>query len=140
MTRGGERMARQRSTEDAVAVVRGFAAAWKTGDLDRVLSFLADDAIWENVPIEVIAGKAGIRRKLAAAFAAAKGFEWIIHETALAPSGAVLTERTDIVVLKAKTVKLRLMGVFRVERGKIALWRDYFDLRQYLSQLGDKPW
>lgn len=117
-----------------------FAAAWKTHDLDLVMGFLAEDAIWENVPIEVLAGKAGIRRKLALAFAAARGFEWIVHEAAQAPSGAILTERLDIVLLKGRRIELRLMGIFRVVDGKIALWRDYFDLKQYSSQLGVKPW
>lgn len=125
---------------DDVRVVLDFAAAWKTRDLERVMSFLDDDAIWENVPIEVIAGKAAIRRKLAAVFGAVTGFEWIVIDAARSPSGAVLTERLDVVIVNGRRVKLRLMGIFRVVDGKIALWRDYFDLQQYVGQLGAKPW
>lgn len=136
----GARKGRAKRGADDVRTVLAFAAAWKTRDLDKVMGFLADDAIWENVPIEVIAGKAAIRRKLSTVFGAATGFEWIVYEAARSPSGAVLTERLDVVIVKGKRVKLRLMGIFRVVDGRIALWRDYFDLQQYVGQLGVKPW
>ena len=47
----------------------------------------------------------------------------------------VLTERVDIFVLPHVTVELPVMGTFEVRDGKIAAWRDYFDLNQYMSQL-----
>ena len=34
-----------------------------------------------------------------------------------------------------KHVELPVMGVFVVKDGKISLWRDYFDLASYTSQL-----
>ena len=47
----------------------------------------------------------------------------------------MLTERVDIFVLPNVTIELPVMGTFEVRDGKIAKWRDYFDLNQYMSQL-----
>ncbi|MGA1053612.1 MAG: limonene-1,2-epoxide hydrolase family protein, partial [Ilumatobacteraceae bacterium] len=33
-------------------------------------------------------------------------------------------------------IVLPVMGTFEVVDGRIAVWRDYFDLNQYLQQLG----
>ena len=48
---------------------------------------------------------------------------------------AVLTERVDAFVLPNKTIELPVMGTFELRGDKIAAWRDYFDLNQYMTQL-----
>jgi limonene-1,2-epoxide hydrolase len=48
----------------------------------------------------------------------------------------VLTERTDVFVTADKNIELPVMGTFEVADGKIAAWRDYFDMNQFMSQLG----
>jgi limonene-1,2-epoxide hydrolase len=40
-----------------------------------------------------------------------------------------------VFTLANKTIELPVMGIFEVRDGKIAKWRDYFDLNQYMSQL-----
>jgi limonene-1,2-epoxide hydrolase len=47
----------------------------------------------------------------------------------------VLTERVDVFYLPNGTIELPVMGTFEVKDGKIAAWRDYFDLNQYMTQL-----
>ena len=39
-----------------------------------------------------------------------------------------MNERTDHITRDGKTTALPLMGVFEVRDGKIALWKDYFDV------------
>ena len=53
----------------------------------------------------------------------------------VADGDVVLTERVDYFVMPDKTIELPVMGAFEVRDGKIAHWRDYFDLQQYMSQL-----
>ena len=48
----------------------------------------------------------------------------------------VMTERVDVFVQPERTIELPVMGTFEVVDGKIAAWRDYFDLNQYMSQAG----
>jgi limonene-1,2-epoxide hydrolase len=47
----------------------------------------------------------------------------------------VLTERVDVFTTPTATIELPVMGTFEVVDGKIAAWRDYFDLNQFMSQL-----
>jgi limonene-1,2-epoxide hydrolase len=48
----------------------------------------------------------------------------------------VLTERLDVFRFEdGRTIELPVMGTFELREGKIAAWRDYFDLQQYVSQL-----
>ena len=52
-----------------------------------------------------------------------------------ADGNTVLTERLDIFVLPNVTIELPVMGTFELRDGKIAKWRDYFDLNQYMTQM-----
>jgi limonene-1,2-epoxide hydrolase len=52
-----------------------------------------------------------------------------------ADGGTVLTERVDVFRFPGKEISLPVMGTFEVAGGKIAAWRDYFDMNQFMSQL-----
>ena len=49
---------------------------------------------------------------------------------------AVLTERVDnFVMADGKRVSLPVMGTMEIEDGKIKVWRDYFDMASFVSQV-----
>ena len=49
----------------------------------------------------------------------------------------MLTERIDRFVLNGKSIALPVMGSFELTPdGKIKAWRDYFDMQQFMSQMG----
>jgi limonene-1,2-epoxide hydrolase len=54
------------------------------------------------------------------------GFEVKIHRIAT-EGDAVLTERTDALVIGPLRLQFWVCGVFEVHDGRITLWRDYFD-------------
>lgn len=55
--------------------------------------------------------------------------------SAIASTGSVVfTERVDRFVVGGKTIALPVAGVFELRDGKIAAWRDYFDMQSYLKQ------
>jgi limonene-1,2-epoxide hydrolase len=65
----------------------------------------------------------------------AKGLEFKVLRSA-ANGNTVLNERVDIFDLGGgKKIELPVAGVFEVRDGKIALWRDYFDLQMYTKQM-----
>ena len=118
----------------ALALVRAFCAAWDRLDLDAALGMLADDIRYHNMPMSALDGIAAVEGYLrqAAAFDSAA---WEI--VAIAANGAtVLTERVDRFVINGQLIALPVMGTFEVRGGKIAAWRDYFDLADYQRQLG----
>jgi limonene-1,2-epoxide hydrolase len=53
-----------------------------------------------------------------------------------ADGGTVLTERVDTFFLPDREIALPVMGTFEVADGRITAWRDYFDLNQFMSQMG----
>ena len=48
----------------------------------------------------------------------------------------VFTERVDRFRIMGKQVALPVAGVFEIRNGKIAAWRDYFDMQTWMKQSG----
>jgi limonene-1,2-epoxide hydrolase len=116
-------------------IVRRFCDTWGTGDLDAIMAFFADDAVYHNIPLQPVQGVATIRDTIAGFMAGVDRIEFRV--LALAADGdVVLTERVDAFISAARTVELPVMGTFELRDGRIAAWRDYFDLNQFLSQAG----
>jgi len=112
-------------------------AAWAALDIDRMMEQFADDAVFENVPMEVIVGKEAIRAANGAFLGLVEAAPWEIREIGVLPSGTVVTEREDVFDLKdGRRVSIRVMGAFEVDEGnRITQWRDYFDLADWNRQM-----
>jgi limonene-1,2-epoxide hydrolase len=119
---------------DATEVVREFCDAWAKGDLDVLIEYFTDDAVYHNIPIDPVVGKDAIRATIAGFTTGVDQVEFrVLH---LAAAGdVVLTERVDVFRMPSTTIELPVMGTFEVRDGKIAAWRDYFDLNQFMSQM-----
>jgi limonene-1,2-epoxide hydrolase len=113
----------------AQAIVEDFIAAWNRMDIPGALAMMADDAVWDNIPMGPAKGMEAIMAVMAQ-FPPAEGIEFITHHIA-ANGNIVLTERTDRFLIADKWRSVRVMGVFEInEAGKIQHWRDYFDLAE----------
>jgi limonene-1,2-epoxide hydrolase len=114
-------------------LIRDFCATFARRDVDELLGFFTDDAVYHNMPMRPVQGKAAIRGVLDMFLSPAQSVEFaILH---LASSGAVvLTERLDTFSIGGRSVALPIAGVFEVVEGKIAVWRDYFDLATWTKQ------
>ena len=117
-----------------IEVVRDFCAAWGKGDLDAIVEFFTDDAVYHNIPIAPVTGKQAIRDTIAGFTAGVDSVEFRVLNIA-ADGNVVLTERVDAFITPSVTIELPVMGTFEVVDGKIAAWRDYFDLNQFMSQM-----
>jgi limonene-1,2-epoxide hydrolase len=117
-------------TVDNKATVERFLAAVQNEDFDAADALLADDVRWQNVGFPTISGRQRIV-KLMRAGQGRVGFEVKFHR--IAEEGtAVLTERTDVLVLGPLRIQFWVCGVFEVRDGRITLWRDYFDKFDFL--------
>jgi len=120
------------TAKDPEAIVREFCATWPERNVDKLLTYFTDDALYHNMPMEPVTGKNGIREVLNM-FVPAEDLEAEI--TALATRGnIVFTERVDRMTIGGKRVVLPCAGVFEIRNGKIAAWRDYFDLATWQRQ------
>jgi limonene-1,2-epoxide hydrolase len=120
-----------RSDLDNVRTVETFLYALQDEDFDTADRLMADGIEWQNVGFPTIRGReriVGIFRKGQGRF----GFEVKIHRVA-AEGNAVLTERTDALVLGPLRLQFWVCGVFEVHAGRITLWRDYFDMMDFLK-------
>jgi limonene-1,2-epoxide hydrolase len=121
------------------AVIDGFVAAWKTLDLDEIMSFFTPDAVYINMPIEPASeGTEAIRKTIEGFVDMADEIEFVVKHQTENDQGVVMNERVDRFHMKAdgRWVEAAVMGVFELEGGKIKAWRDYFDLAGFTGQMG----
>jgi limonene-1,2-epoxide hydrolase len=122
-------------TTDATALVTEFCAAFGSGKSPRELvAYFAEDAVYHNIPVDPVTGKDAIAGMFAMFTTGVDRIEFKVLNI-VGAGDVVLTERVDVFVYPDKTIELPVMGTFEVRDGKIAAWRDYFDLNQYMSQL-----
>ena len=117
-------------------VVKNFCAAITRRDVKEICSFFTEDAVYHNIPLEPVVGHAAIEGVLQQFIAPATEAEF--QMLALAVSGnKVLTERVDRFTMMGKQIAIPVMGTFEVNaQGKITAWRDYFDMAQFMKQMG----
>ena len=120
---------------DVIDLIRRFCDAWGNGaSVDEIVDYFTDDAIYHNIPVDPAVGREAIKTTFAMFTTGVERIEFRLLNIA-ADGDTVLTERTDVFVLPNVTIELPVMGTFEVRDGKIAKWRDYFDLNQYMTQL-----
>ncbi|HZN15406.1 MAG TPA: limonene-1,2-epoxide hydrolase family protein [Acidimicrobiales bacterium] len=120
---------------DPTDVVTAFCAAWGDGDIEAILAFFTTDAVYHNIPMAPVTGVDDIRGLIAGFTAGVDKIEFRVTHIA-ANGNVVMTERVDAFITAAKTIELPVMGVFEVtDDGKVAAWRDYFDLNQFMLQM-----
>ena len=116
-----------------IETVTAFIAEWGKGNEEMLASyrdFFTAATVWENVGLSVTTGGEE-------AVALLQGFEtaYGVHHIKVdmlniaAAGNVVLTERVDRMMDRNGNEGwvVRMMGVFEVEGGKIARWREYFD-------------
>ncbi len=104
-------------------------------DVDAILAVLAPDVVYENVPMNVMNGPDEVRAMLGPFAEMAERIEWEVLEQ-VEGGDVVMNERVDRFWLEGgHQIELRVAGVFKVKNGKITLWRDYFDLAEFNSQM-----
>lgn len=115
-------------------IVTALVHACESRDLDAVCALVTDDIEYDNVPIGVVHGPEGVRSVLSGGVTqAASEVEWVVHRQVEA-GDTVMNERTDRFLVDGRWVEIPIAAVFIVRDGRVALWRDYFDLETYRRQ------
>ncbi len=120
---------------DAETIVNAFVAEFGVAqpDAERLASYFTEDAVYHNMPMEAAVGLEAVKAALAGvAQMTSRGWE-TLHQ---ASSGdVVLNERVDRFEIAGTEVTVQVCGVFEIREGKIARWRDYFDLASFQKQM-----
>ena len=121
---------------NADQIVTAFCDAVTKKDVDGAMKYIADDCLSHNVPLDPMQGAAAIRGALQG-FLQMLGSIEIETKLQVAVGDTVMNERVDYFQPPGKPrYGLPVAGVFVVKNGKIVVWRDYFDTRQFAKNTG----
>ena len=122
-------------TDPAETVIRRFLACFPPSDLDDVLGFFSDDAVYADGPRGVHIGIQAIRAELQSFLAMAPDTTMKIKNLA-ASGGTIFAERVDYCEINGNRVGFECVGVFDVNPdGRITRWRDYYDWPTFVEQI-----
>lgn len=123
---------------ESIIFIRRFLDACVRADPDEFASYFTEDAIWWNSPWQPVTGRDAIRETLRRGAQRMTALPWEICHIA-ADGNVVMTERVDRFLVDNKRISVPCMGIFELRDGKIAAWRDYWDLGQFAAQLHSPP-
>jgi limonene-1,2-epoxide hydrolase len=116
--------------------VHTFIAAIERKDVEAAIALVTDDVSYENMPMQPIVGPDAMAATLEMFLAPASEVEWPILRQ-FEVGNVVVNERLDRFRIGDGWLELPIAGVFEVTDGKISLWRDYFDIATYSSQMAE---
>src|SRR5215471_997504 len=116
-------------------IVAEFFRAFDRLDLEGALNYLTEDCVHDDKPVGIHRGKEEIRQFFAPLVKELKSFRAELKET-LSVGNLVMNERVDWIERQGgKKAALPVMGAFEIQAGKIAVWRDYYDMASFHKQL-----
>ena len=117
-------------------VVGDLFAAWTRLNPDEVMTYFAEDAVWDNVPMSPAKGKQAIREMTHGFMKDMSAFSVKILKS-LHEGNVVFDSRVDTITTKSgKKAEVPVAGIFELDgAGKIKVWRDYFDLATFTRQI-----
>jgi limonene-1,2-epoxide hydrolase len=118
----------------ATETVTAFIRLLEAGDVDGAVLLVTDDCEYDNVPMSKVVGPEAIAALLRPMLSSCAEVEWVVHRQ-VADGPLVFNERLDRFLLPSGWVEVPVCGVWEVADGRIRLWRDYFDLATFRSQL-----
>lgn len=102
-------------------------------DAEALIAYFTEDAVYHNMPMEPAVGIEAVGEALkGVSQMTSRGWE-ILHQAA--NGDVVLNERVDRFLMGDKEVAVLVCGVFELRDGKIARWRDYFDMASFQAQM-----
>ncbi len=109
-------------------VVTEFCAKWTKPDPAELASYFTEDGVYHNIPMQPVAGREAITAFITEFTAMVDGIDFRVHRQ-VSSGNLVFNERTDVMrFTDGRELPLPVAGVFEVADGKIAAWRDYFDM------------
>ncbi len=111
-------------------LVTDFCLSLESGDMAKVVAYLAEDVVYHNIPWQPVNGHAGVRQVLGPFIEGPRRASVkmnILHTTS--SGDTVMNERLEAWSKGSVRLDLPVIGVFELKNGKITHWRDYFDAK-----------
>ena len=123
-------------SDSAASVVRRFMATWPRFDVDEVIGFFSEDAVYTDGPRGTYSGTDEIRAEMETIVQLVPSTTADV-KSLVASGGTVMVERVDVFDMMGQTFDVEIAGVFEVDdNGRISRWRDYYDMRSLEERVG----
>jgi limonene-1,2-epoxide hydrolase len=120
---------------DNARIVKEFVEAWSRLDPAELAAYFTEDGVYHNIPAQPVSGRENVQQFIAAFSGDWTETDWEILSL-FADGDRVVCERVDRTKTNNGDVDLPCCGIFEMRDGKIAVWRDYFDLNTYMKAMG----
>ena len=122
-------------SDSAEQVVRQFLAALKRSEVDELVSFFSDDAVWTDGPRGTYRGVDAIRAEIESQVQLVPSLT-VEVKNLVATGDTVMVERADTFETQGKSFDLEVVGVFEIDgTGLIKRLRDYYDLNSLMDRV-----
>ncbi len=109
--------------------------AWDTMDWDAVVDMFAEDGALHSVMQEPVVGRAAIAERMA--ILGSKAERITLHIKAIGViDGRVFVERVDDFDFDGNHGEVPVVGILRMDDGKITEWLEYYDRPTLLAGMG----
>jgi limonene-1,2-epoxide hydrolase len=122
------------NSAENLALIRRFIDACVRAEPEEFAGYFTEDATWWNAPWQPVNGRDAIRETLRRGASRMKALPWEIRHM-VADGDIVVAERVDHFLVGECRVSVPCVGIFELREGKIAAWRDYWDLQQFERQV-----
>ena len=128
-----------------MSIVRDFEKAFNRQDVGALVECFTDGASYRDNFYGEHRGPASLRAMFERMFREGRDYRWVMDTVVESGNRATAEWTFGYVVTDAvprsagKKIGFGGMSLFELERGKIAVYREYFDVGQALLQLGFAP-
>lgn len=128
-----------------MSIVNEFAEAFNRQDVGGLVACFTEGASYRDNFYGEHRGHAGLRAMFERMFREGRDYRWVMDTVVETPGRATAEWTFGYVVTDAvprsagRKIGFGGMSLFELERGKIAAYREYFDVGQALLQLGFAP-
>jgi len=128
-----------------VSIVKEFEAAFNRRDVDGLLACFTPTARYRDNFFGEHAGAPALREMFARMFREGRDYVWAMDAIVETPARAAAEWTFSYVATEAvprsagRAVRFRGMSIFELADGRIAAYREYFDVGVALLQLGFAP-
>ncbi|UUZ69746.1 nuclear transport factor 2 family protein [Polaromonas sp. P2-4] len=123
------------SDEQKIAVFREMASGWENKQWRKCADLLAPNGVLQSMMKEPVAGREAFYERMVHLAAPNKKVTLHVHRLGVI-DGAVVSERTDEIVIDGISRSVRVVGIMEFDGPLISLWREYYDLAQLLRAQG----
>ncbi len=127
------------SEKAPLKVVEDFLHAYWSMDVEKAVALVTDDFHWINMPMPnskvTVTSKEALRHKMSVSHG---GFPEPIEDgghvsgSSLTDGNVLMHERLDRMKLRGSWIEIPCNAVWTLRDGKIAEWKDYYDLGIYI--------